>query len=302
MGNKQDADQQKRILEIHPGIFYNVRASFKLFSGILDIGTHMSLIRLKSGKFLVIDTVPLDFDLHREIDLLTESGTLIEAIVATHPFHTLAFPEFYAAYPNVPFYGTPRHLREQKKIPWKGDVNDIETRCKWEPEVQMRIPDGAEFVAPVPESFNHFSCVWVYCPEARTIHVDDCINYFETQSGGVTASLLRISGKKGGMEFHMALKGPGLHPTTEAPVLFKKWVQNILQDWDFDNACCAHLGNKIGGAHKLLAETLQNTQPILNKLVKTNSKKKNWVKDSSDDDSDDGKDCASYNVMGNECG
>lgn len=62
----------------------------------------MSLIKLASGKFLVIDTVPLEDDQKAALDQLTDNGALIEAVVATHPFHTLAFPAFYKAYPNVP--------------------------------------------------------------------------------------------------------------------------------------------------------------------------------------------------------
>lgn len=31
--------------------------------GIVNIGTHMSIIKLSSGKFLVVDTIPLDPEL-----------------------------------------------------------------------------------------------------------------------------------------------------------------------------------------------------------------------------------------------
>jgi hypothetical protein len=40
-------------------------------------------------------------DVKREIDRLTRGGKLISAVIATHPFHTLGFPTFYAAYPNA---------------------------------------------------------------------------------------------------------------------------------------------------------------------------------------------------------
>ncbi len=40
------------------------------------------------------------------------------------------------------YYGTPRHLRNIKDIPWAGDVNVCEIRNKWSPEVEMRIPAG----------------------------------------------------------------------------------------------------------------------------------------------------------------
>jgi len=78
-----------RTILIGPG-FWNVRASFVIDG--LDIGTQMSLIQLKSGKFLILDTVQLDSDLLKEINSMTNNGSLMEAVIATHPFHTVFFP------------------------------------------------------------------------------------------------------------------------------------------------------------------------------------------------------------------
>lgn len=49
--------QKNELYQIAPD-FWNVRASFKTFK-IIDIGTHMSMIKLRNGKFLVIDTIEL---------------------------------------------------------------------------------------------------------------------------------------------------------------------------------------------------------------------------------------------------
>jgi len=292
MGNTQSTKPYRdTLIEVAPG-FWNVRSSFKL-KGIVDIGTHMSFIRLSNGNYLVIDTVPLNDSLRHEIDQLTEGGTKMEAVVATHPFHTLAFPGFYAAYPNVPYYGCPRHGRRLEGIPWAGDLSNEEVRKKWEPEVQMRIPAGCEFVAPQPESYNHFVCVWVYAVAARTVHVDDTVNYFSHPG-----TLMKIAGKKPGlMEFHPSMSGPGLYPTPEAPRQFQAWVEEILRDWDFDNLCTAHIGNKLGGAKELLRQTLEEAQPTFAQLEKHNRKKQeNRIEDEKV------KDCSKYNVDGSECG
>jgi len=286
--------------------FFNIRASFKFLGNFVDIGTHMSLLRLESGKFLVIDTVPLDDALKQEIDNLTENGDLIEAVIATHPFHTLAFPAFYEAYPDVPYYGTPRHIGKFHDIPWVGKINDEENLTKWEPDVYMRIPAGAEFVEPLPESSNHFSCVWVFHPASRTIHIDDTVMCYTNMSGivGFVASLAR---KKGTFDFHPSIKGPGLYPTAEAPMQFKAWIEEVLNDWDFDNVCCAHLGNKIGGAHQILAETLANNENFLKKLADkyTVDDEEDEVKkcpEKPDDGDGDSEEVEKYNVEGCECG
>ena len=46
-----------------------------------------------------------------ELDILTDKGRLIEAVVATHPFHTLAFPDFYAQYPAARLLAPAARLR-----------------------------------------------------------------------------------------------------------------------------------------------------------------------------------------------
>jgi hypothetical protein len=63
----------------------------------------MSMIRLHSSKFLVLDTIELNPELKEEINALTNKGADIEAMVATHPFHTLYFPTFHKEYPHVPY-------------------------------------------------------------------------------------------------------------------------------------------------------------------------------------------------------
>lgn len=105
----------------------------------------MSLIELHNGNFLVIDTVILSDQRKRELDELTSNGTKIEAVLAVHPFHTLAYSAFYKMYPNVEYYGTPRHLRKLTEIKWTGQLDDAENKAllsKWSPEVELRIPAG----------------------------------------------------------------------------------------------------------------------------------------------------------------
>ena len=124
--------------------FWNVRGHFKILAKLVDIETQMSIIRLANGRFLVIDTVEMNDQLRQEINHLTNNGEKIEAVLATHPFHTLAFPSFYQAYPNAHYYGTPRHLRRLTNIPWKGSLDDCHVRQIWEPQVELRIPAGKQ--------------------------------------------------------------------------------------------------------------------------------------------------------------
>lgn len=135
--------EKNELYQIGPG-FWNIRGRFKILK-LIDIETQMSIVQLRNGKFLVIDTVEMNDRLRQEIDQLTNNGEKIEAVIATHPFHTLAFPAFYQLYPKPAYYGTPRHLRRLTDIPWKGNLDDCEVRKKWEPDVEMRIPAGCSY-------------------------------------------------------------------------------------------------------------------------------------------------------------
>jgi len=243
--------QTNRTVLIGPG-FWNVRAPF-ILDGI-DIGTQMSLIQLQSGNFLIIDTVALDPDLLSDINTLTKNGELIEAVIATHPFHTTYFPAFYAQFPKPPYYGTPRHLRIEPQVPWQtATVWDCAVRQKWLPEVHMRIPRGSEFVAPEPESSNHFSGMHVFHPASKTIHVDDTIMVDEPLNGD--------------MLFHPSMVTDGLYHIPQAPSAFKDWITNITMQWDFDNICAAHNGVKLGGAKNQLTNVISDYSIVFEGLI-----------------------------------
>jgi hypothetical protein len=140
--NKHSKNHKKNELhEIGPG-FWNVHARFRMLVEKIDIGTQMSIVQLSNGNFVVFNTVELDDHLRRQINKLTDNGDLIEGVIGTHPFHTRSFLDFYRAYPQAAYYGTPRHLRQIPQIPWLGSLDESYVREKWEPDVEMRIPAG----------------------------------------------------------------------------------------------------------------------------------------------------------------
>lgn len=123
--------------------FFNICVPFKMVG--VEIGTHMSIIQLRNGNFLIIDTVAMNDKLSNEFNQLTHNGTKIDAVIAVHPFHTLAYSAFHKRYPDVKYYGTPRHVRKVTEIKWAGQLDADENKAlltKWAPEVELRIPDG----------------------------------------------------------------------------------------------------------------------------------------------------------------
>lgn len=249
-------------IEIGPG-FWNMRSSF-FYAGWINVGTHMSLLKLNSGKFLAIDTCEINPSAKAQIDQLTDNGRLLEAVLATHPFHTIWFPAFHKLYPNALYYGTPRHIRNQTSIPWTGSIAESDMLKRWDNEgVYMKIPYGAEFANPAED--NHFSAVMVYHEASRTIHDDDTIMFF----GNSTSCILSCFTRPGTMEFWNLEKG--LLPEHDAPMRFKAWVEEVIREWDFDNICVAHTSNKIGGAKLQLQLILDSAVPKLEELSKRNA-------------------------------
>lgn len=277
---------------------WNFRGSFNVAGGMINVGTQMSLVKLSNDNFLVIDTMPMSICQQAEFDRLTNKGKLIEAVVATHPFHTLSFPDFYQSYPNVPYYGTPRHLRNLTQIPWAGDITNENVRTLWKDDIEMRIPDGAEWVNPQPESTNHFTSCWVYCKAAKTIHVDDTLTYIEK-----APFVTKLFVSDDTLMFHHSMAKLGLYHTSDGPNDFRTWVQSVLDDWKFDNLCCAHLDNKIGSADKALQDLLNNSdttfQELISKFSKESCGHEHYDSNGKDKDKDDSP---KYNVKGNECG
>ena len=88
--------------------FWNIRGSFRI-GGVVDIGTHASLVRLASGNFLFLDSYAFSETLTEQINGILHGGE-IEAILNLHPFHTVHVHRMHELYPEARLHGTQRHL------------------------------------------------------------------------------------------------------------------------------------------------------------------------------------------------
>jgi hypothetical protein len=244
--------------------FWNIRSSLLYGFGLVDIGTHMSIIQLNSGRFLVLDTIPLSPSTKADIDTLTNNGSLIEAVVATHPYHSLYFESFYQMYPSPKYYGTARHLRNITGVKWTGDITRDDNMKLWiDDGVEMRIPAGADFNNPVED--NHFAGIFVYHRPSRTIHLDDTLSYFNE----VGFVMKMFGSKPKRLNFHPQIAKALC--TKEAPLQFKSWLEDIVRDWDFDHIVTAHNGIIMGGAKEQLKGLIAFKTEFLEKLSQKNA-------------------------------
>lgn len=269
-------------IEIAPG-FWHLRVPFIMRKAIVitvDITTHMSVCRLSSGGFVVVDSVKLTPQAKEELDELTENGRRIEAVLQTHPYHTVAIQSFHALYPSSAtrkWFGCPRHLKlysadgAGNAISWAGDLSKFCVRKTFEPDLAMEIPAGAEFDDPQPPATNHFSTVFVLHRPSKTLHVDDCICYFNEQN-----FLMRLGGYNAHNEsigFHTSISGPGLYPTPEAPLDFHHWLAHLLDEWEFDNMVTAHVGNCYCCANSRVRQCLADASKRLTDLSAKNAER-----------------------------
>jgi hypothetical protein len=212
--------------------FWNIRGSFKVL-GFLDVGTQASLVRRKSGAFILLDSYTLRDDVRRQVMDLTGNGEAIEAIINLHPFHTVHCEQMHRDFPRARLYGTRRHYERFPGLPWESQLTeDSELHALFSEDLQFSVPRGVDFISS--NENLHFSSVLAYHPASSTIHVDDTLMYLEP------SGLLGLIMTKG-VSFHPTLarvleKRPG------AVDDFRAWVSEIIAGWgDARNLCAAHM-------------------------------------------------------------
>lgn len=218
--------------------FWNIRGSFKI-GGVIDVGTHVSLVRLASGKFVFLDSYALDSATRRKVAELTDGGKNIEAILNLHPFHTVHVKQMHEWYPGAALYGTVRHRERFSDLPW------AEIRCqdealheKYAADFDFSVPRGVDFIS---DNQNvHFSSVLVLHRTSMTIHSDDTLTYLRMPLP------MRLLGLGDTVSFHPTL-GKALEKRAGAAQDFRDWANEMIEQWkDAENLCAAHTAALLG--------------------------------------------------------
>ena len=213
-----------RMIELGEG-FWNVRGSFK-FAGMVDIGTQTSLVRLKSGQFVLLDAYEPDEAVMRQIMALTDEGRAIEAIINLHPFHTIHVEAMANHLPHAKLYGTARHVARAPGLTWQPELVESEAFPPlYADDLVFSLPAGVELI---PENEHlHFASILAYHPASKTLHVDDTLSW-------VDAPLI------GGLAFHFTLKKV-LYKRPGAAAAFRAWAEELITLCeDVEHLCTAH--------------------------------------------------------------
>lgn len=215
--------------------FWNLRGSFKV-AGLVDIGTHISLVRRRNGKFLLLDSYTLSEDQAQAIDALTGGGKKIEAILNLHPFHTIHVRHMHERYPKARHFGTARHLQKFPELRWQDlRTEDSALHARYADDLAFSVPRGVDFISA--NENVHFSSVLALHRASKTIHVDDTLMYIRLPLP------LRLLGLPDNLSFHPTLAS-ALQRRAGAAQEFRDWAEELIEQWgDARNLCAAHTAN-----------------------------------------------------------
>tara|TARA_B100000609_G_C17208175_1_gene432241 strand:- start:169 stop:987 length:819 start_codon:yes stop_codon:yes gene_type:complete len=243
-----------RIVDIADG-FWNIIGSFKI--GLLDIGTQASLVRLSSGKFVLLDAYELKGDVKDKVMSLTNDGKDIEAVIHLHPFHTVFVKPVAAMFPEAKQYGTIRHHQKAPELTWEPELTDQPDFHKlYEEDFIFSVPKGVDFI-PDNEDL-HFASVLAIHKASKTLHVDDTL---------IWLSFPLI----GGLKFHLTFKKV-LQKRPGAAAEFRQWANEFIElCGDVKHICAAHAKKEVPSPEKR-ASTKELVQGAFSRIESTLNK------------------------------
>lgn len=212
-------------VEVGPG-FWNIRGSLKL-GGLVEVGTQMSVVRLASGRFVLLDSYAPDEMTRSRLLELTEGGRAVAGILNLHPFHTLHVAKLVELFPKAKLYGTVRHAARFPQLSWEATRTESAAfSALFAEDLRFSVPHGVDFV---PENERlHFASVLAFHPASGTLHIDDTLTWIDLP-------LLR------GLRFHPSLARV-LQRRPQAVSEFRGWLDELRELFaDVKSVCPAHM-------------------------------------------------------------
>lgn len=222
--------------------FWNIHGDFYA-SHVLNVGTHMSLVRLSSGGFILLDSYESEKEDQAKLMALTDDGKRIEAVLNLHPFHTVHCAFIQKWLPHARLIGTRRHHTQLQHLSWDPAlIEDRNTQLQFADVLDFSTPSGVDFISA--DESVHVGSVIARHRASGIVHCDDTLIIVDLPS--LVQKL--VSGPK--LRFHPKL-ADGLAKRTGSAVDYRRWAADLACEWaDTPVICAAH-----NGIFKLTDET-----------------------------------------------
>ncbi len=186
----------------------------------LEIGTRMTVVRLRDSQLFVHSPVRLDAALRARIEALGQ----VRFVVAPNRFHHLFVGEWAAAYPEAELYAAPGLAEKRKDLAFHGVLGDAPPPG-WEGQLEQCFVEGFPLINEVV--FFH--------PASRTLLACDLAFQASPELPTSTRAFLRLAGVRGFGPTH--LERLLLRDRSAA----RRSFERVLA-WDFDRVVVAHGG------------------------------------------------------------
>ncbi|WP_374602581.1 hypothetical protein [Arenimonas sp.] len=240
--------------------FWNIRGVFRV-AGVVNIGTHMSVVKRGSGRFVVIDGCELDDDERSQLMALTGNGEKVDAVIHVHPFHTMHVEAVHALFPKADLHGTARHHGRFPSLPWSGGpVEDWGDEHPLAELFNLSVPEGIDFASA--DERVHVGSVLVRHRQSGIVHVDDTFNVMA--ASGTLGKLLPQSS----LRMHPMLSR-ALRQEAGAADAYAGWARWLASAWSKTSiVCAAHSAVRelpAGGFKKEVEDALAKVADVLDR-------------------------------------
>lgn len=214
--------------------FWSIRGDFRI-GGVLNVGTQASLVRLGSGRFVMLDSYPLRGEVRDRVMALTDRGRAVVAILNLHPFHTLHCAAAARDFPQAALYGSVRHWRQHPGLDWRPEpVESAEVAEMFAGDLVFALPRGIDYFGA--NERVHAGSLLAWHPASRALHVDDTINVMPVPA------LLRRLVPRPRLFLHPSLP-QAVQRRPGALDDFRRWLQDLAAlTQDLRWLCAAHSG------------------------------------------------------------
>ena len=200
-----------------PGLWV---ADRPLGNPLAEIGTRMTVIRLRDGGLFLHSPAKLDAPTRAALDALGP----VRCVVCPNRAHHLFAADYVAAYPDAQLYGAPNLAPKRRDLKFAEELSNV-APAAWRADLEQHVFAGAPFLSEVV--FFH--------PATRTLLLTDlAFNVLEGKTEGARF-FCWLSGAEGRFGPHRLIRWFMIRDHAAA----RASLARILA-WDFDRVTVTH--------------------------------------------------------------